>query len=187
MRTLFAALVLLPLTSEAQPVFVQYEGTVESAEPSPYWNFSPGDRVKGVVRLYPLLAPPDRRPADWWGDYVSGGPTADFVVSDFTTGLARHDDSVHLTVGSLGQADRYSLSDIGSIEGGPPESFRYFNIAVTGTGLLRGDGIAQSFDAIPEKDGSSIISALMLGVGEFRRTVTFALTRVSLTPGRCRP
>jgi hypothetical protein len=187
MRTMFVALVALPLLAEAQPVIVEYEGTVESVEPSPYWDFSPGDSVKGVVRLYPLLAPPDRRPADWWGDYVTGGPSENFVVSDLVTG-SRHGDAVHLLVGSLGQEDRYTLSDIGSIESGDPSAdLQYFTIGVTGTGLLRGDGVSQSFDAIPEKDGSSIISALMQGVGEFRRTVTFALSRVSMTPpGMCR-
>ena len=185
METMFVALVLI--LAEAQPVIVEYEGTVESVEPSPYWDFSPGDSVKGVVKLYPLLAPPDRRPADWWGDYVTGGPSEDFVVSDFVTGN-RHEDAIHVLVGSLGQEDRYTLSDIGSIEGGNQSAdFRYFTISVTGKGLLRGDGISQLFDAIPKKDGSSIISAFMQGVGEFRRTVTFALSRVSVTPpGMCR-
>jgi hypothetical protein len=189
MKAAIAVLALLPFAaplSEAQQVIVEYEGRVESVEASPSWDFKVGDSVKGVVRLYPLLAPPDRRPADWWGSYVTGGPTTDFVVSDFVTGN-RDEDAVHTLVGSLGQEDRYTLSDIGSIEGGPPESFRNFTIGVTGKGLLRGDGIAQSFEAIPKKDGSSIISALMHGVGEVRRTVTFALSRVSMTSGMCRP
>jgi hypothetical protein len=186
MRTMLAALAALPLLSEAQPVIVEYEGKVESVDASPYWNFSVGDAIKGIVMLYPLLAPPDRRPARWAGDYVTGGPTDNFVVSDLVTGGNRNDDAVFVNVGSIGTEDRYVLHDIGSIEGGKPEEFRYFSLQVEGRGLVRDDGIAQSFEARPKTDGSSIVSALMLGFGEFRRTVSFAMSRVTMkVPGSC--
>src|SRR5688572_6373194 len=105
MRTMFAALAAIPLLAEAQPVIVEYEGTVESVDPAPYWSFSVGDSIKGIVEIYPLLAPPDRHPANWAGSYVSGGPVENFVVSDFVTGN-RNDDSIHVDVGSLDSKDR---------------------------------------------------------------------------------
>ena len=191
MRRIFAALAALaavPQLSEAQTLtlFLEYEGTVEAVEPSPYWSYEPGDRVKGVVKIHPLLAPPDRRPATFAGDYVTGGTTNDFVVSKLVRG-SRITDALHVNVGPLGLADRYTASDIGDMErGNPATDHRNFTIQVTRAGLVQDDGIVQSFDAIPKKDGSLIISALIQGVGEFRRTVTFALSRVSLTPGMCR-
>src|SRR5262245_55902943 len=90
MKALFAALVVLPLLgAEAEtpqiPLYLQYEGTVKTVESSPYWSFSPGDRVKGVVTIYPSLAPPDRYPIDSYAAYSSGGPS-DFIVSEFVMG-----------------------------------------------------------------------------------------------------
>ena len=184
----FGAFAALPLTSKAQTLFLEYEGTVDTVQSSPYWSYKPGDRVKGVVKIYPSLAPPDRRPAPDWADYVTGGPTNNFVVSKFGIGN-RNEDAMHIQVGSLGQEDRYWLSDISSIEGSLDldRDYHYFQLRVTGRDLLQGDGIVQTFDARPAKDGSSILAAFMQGVGQFRRTVTFALSRVSVTPGMCRP
>jgi hypothetical protein len=186
MKTMLAALAALPLLSEAQPLIVEYEGKVESVEPSPYWDFSVGDAIKGTVTIYPLLAPPDRHPADWAGLYESGGPTENFVVSEFVT-PDRNGDYVNVWVGSSDSEDRYVFSDRSEIIGAKPgANYRDFSIEVIGKGLVSDDGIVQSFDAIPEKDGSSIVSGLIEGLGEFRRTVMFALSRVSVrTPGSC--
>jgi hypothetical protein len=185
MRTILAAFVALPLVAEAQPLFVEYEGTVESVEPSPHWDFRPGDRVKGVVKIDPSLAPPDSRPIDSFAEYSSGGPS-DFVFSDFVNGNLSG-DYLDIQVGLFGRQDRYRLADRAEIVGGTPgANWRDFTIEVTGMNLVRDDGIVQTFDAIPKKDGSSIVSALLQGLGDLRRTVTFALTRVSVTPGRCR-
>ena len=191
MKALYAALIALPLLrAEAQtpqiPLHLQYEGTVKTVESSPYWSYSPGDRVKGVVTIYPSLAPPDLRPTDSFADYSSGGPS-DFIVSEFVMGN-RGSDYLDIDVGSFGRPDRYRAADRAETVGAPPgENWRDFTIEVTGMDLVKDDGIGQSFDARPKKDGSSIISALIQGLGEFRRTVTFELSHVSLGPRVCRP
>jgi hypothetical protein len=189
MRAMFAALATLPFVAHAQPVIVEYEGVVEAVEPSPYWDYAVGDSIKGVVRIYPVLAPPDRHSADWAGLYESGPPPENFVVSDFVT-ADRNGDYVNVWVGPASDdnaTDRYVLSDRSEIIGAAPgANWRDFAINVEGRNLVKDDGIAHAFEAIPKKDGSSIVSALIQGLGEFRRVVTFSMSRVSVgMPGSC--
>jgi hypothetical protein len=62
------------------------------------------------------------------------------------------------------------------------------HIGVTGDNLIQGDGLIQQFDAIPAKDGSRTWGTFFRRIGHtISGFVTFDLSRVSLTPGSCRP
>jgi hypothetical protein len=60
-------------------------------------------------------------------------------------------------------------------------------IDVQRDGLVHGTDIVQSFDAIPANDGSRISGTLFRLFKNVAYRVSFALSRVSLTPGMCRP
>jgi hypothetical protein len=149
-------------------------------DPAPWWSYEPGDLVKGLVKIHPDLAPTPVVFGNRRADYSSGQFGPDWVASKLVQG-SRHSDAAVIDDGI--EVDSYFVIDSVSAPSGP----RRFELFVEGEALNVGVGLTQSFDAIPGRDGSKARATLEGILNGVDRVVRMALTRVSLTPGMCRP
>lgn len=86
MRTILVCLAALPSVAHSETLYLEYEGTVTSADPAPWWSYAPGDSVKGLAKICADLAP-DRDPSPLVGQYIATG--TDFVLSNAGLAMAR--------------------------------------------------------------------------------------------------
>lgn len=193
-KSLAAALLLMPVAAQGERLLVEYQGTVSSierasslAEMPPY---SVGDAIHGTLIIDTLLAPADRVADSSEGRYYDESPLSNFVL-----GPPRHNEpaSTDLVV---------VHNDWAPSAGTPTEDgivIRDGSFGIDGPSnlvlglqrpnlfgqLFSSDSLTQSF-AVEQEPGTTLWGYLERGFGEFWRLATFAIDRLSVTPGVCR-
>lgn len=193
MARLIASLLLLvlPLTINAEPIFVDYEGVVGSLYTeegsTPITGFHVGQRIKGRLTIDTGLAGPDNFPRDeTFGRYGYEG--ADFIDSEFDISLAGSSpwDVVNVSTfpaeSELEPGPYYAIFDQSVID---LVNASRFQIVLSGL-QLTDDDLSQAFTAEPKRDGSRISSILLRVKNGAQSAVRFLFDKVSVTPQSCR-
>jgi hypothetical protein len=180
------ALLLLPLTARAEPIFVDYVGKVGTlqSDGDPITDFYVGQPIRGRLIIDTVLAGPDRNdPYPGIGsysnpgvDFITGGPETlpfgsprDQVWSDVYTPL-RSSRYHQIVDASMSDLDDYSSFQI-NVSNLPHE--------------LSDDRLLKAFKAEPKKDGSMISSALVRIKNGVQSSVQFLIDKVSYMPQSC--
>jgi hypothetical protein len=199
-KLIVALLLSIPFVARAELIFVEYEGTISRVD-NPHCfcplEFDVGDAIGGVLTIDSGRAPPDlfdddprnsqhTSVVDYGGfpvrsgiDYIAGGGVPGFFAND----VVRVADDLEIDAGGvLARRDIFMVmnSSIGEFD----RSRIVLEVASPDLDLVSGDGIAQSFTADdPDDLGGSLVLGL---IGRTYRAFTFALSRITVTPGRCR-
>jgi hypothetical protein len=179
---------MLPLTIDAEPIFVDYEGVVgslftEEGSPPITGGFHVGQRIKGRLTIDTGLAGPDNAAIPSFGTYGFRG--ADFITGEFDISLAGSSrfDVVNVSSYSAPEAPPYyAIFDQSVID---LVNATRFQIVIEGIPLAN-DGLRQAFTAEPKKDGSRISSILQWAKNGVSSAVRFVFDKVSVTPQSCR-
>jgi hypothetical protein len=205
MTKVAAALVaLLPLTAGAQEndLFLQYDGTVRDVQGCVTCvSVKPGDAYHGVLRirtsiagLDPTRSRGDRDPNPSVGEYGNWPNWEEASHWDFVTGfnpfegIAQDAIIVRDERGPFQQAgaifDSYDVRDAKDF------GTHHFAAAVVGMQTTRnvifGDGVEQAFDVEPVGN-ERFSGAIFRSIGKWATEIHLDVTRVTLTPGSCRP
>jgi hypothetical protein len=189
-RYTFASLLVLPALAppaSAGILLVEYEGTVaqvESWPSAPDFGYAVGDSIKGVLEIDTAIAPPDL--FDWTplqGAYrvVEDQESPNFVTGDRLTS-GRHWDIVHV-LNEPGR-DEYGVTD--RADATSPTSYsRIFSLTAVWPegGPITDDGLSQSFEAVPAKDGSvlsGLIQRVRGGMNFFTTTISLSVNRMEV-------
>jgi hypothetical protein len=192
-KSIVAALLCIPFAANAQDLFVQYEGTVSSIERAPSAELPPfaiGDPIKGTLRIQPGRAPTDALQGDPHMGQYFGGFGVEFIKGPTHPAWGEPADSVTV------YNDWQPPSPVAPLQDGIIMNDSWyaaddqFNLLLglqgANTRLFRTDALEQSFD-VESEPGISLWGYIERGLGEFRRVVNFTLSRLSVTPGSCRP
>jgi hypothetical protein len=198
MRMLAGSLLLLPFAVGAETVYVEYEGTVsgiyennELCRVQSSLGFTVGDPVKGVLKIDTDLPIPDSDPFDpsrsLYGATTFGPTVVDFITG-YTTPAGMSKDNALVLDNAQGFGDVYNVNDVeGQFTAN--EHSLFLEVTKSAGDLISSDSLVQSFTAVPAEDGSTLIGRVTGRIVNDLRTslreVVFALTRISVTPGRC--
>ena len=173
----------LPFVARAETLYVQYEGQVLNLDErgGPVVGYRIGDRVSGTLLIDTLLAtpniiaPPPHEILHYGGSHEG--------LTNFVTGFARGGvpaaDFVGIERGPMGTI-RYDVVD-GPY---PRDSGRTISISASSPNIKE-VALSQTIDVKQEEPGSILRGAILLGKGA--GDVLLRLTRMSVTPGQCRP
>jgi hypothetical protein len=185
-------LVALPLAAQADPIFVDYQGTVsdilEVNIPHPVSDhYAVGDRVAGRLTIHPELAG-DPIPYNYGAILYGWGLQGNYdFVPDFVTGFLSHrgpgNDSLSTDPYAQGY---YSVGDERAVKTTPNVIFSGIHITARVEGLLQGDRepLKQFFD-LTTADLHSTADYLQAVIYDGARDVFVTLSHLSVKPGHC--
>ena len=209
MRRLAVAVALaLPLYANADFVRVEYEGVVQrlvSGTPSTspgfardnpeFTNYSAGDRISGFLMIDLAAAPPDSRPNRRELGVYPAPPRSSGYIRGIGNPMIHSGGTLVDTVSVRDSSpdnrlEHYRVTDNFSTPNGFGQLEINVNSRRAGVDLVKGDGIAQTFDAI-RGHGLQMTGHIQKRVSapEGSASVLFSLlfNRVKVTaPGQCK-
>jgi hypothetical protein len=189
MKTALAVLFVWPVLGlRAEPIVVEYEGTISEVIDTP--GYAVGDRISGRLSIDPALAFPDSDPRPEAADYRSNSPA---FVSGFMPSFGLGFDEVGIgknvvgIQGIDGPIDFFSVTDWFVSESGSQDAGRMFSLEARARGFLDDTRLDQSFElttadideSVEDLSGSFDFNIL----GE--SLVRFVVSRLTVKPGRC--
>jgi hypothetical protein len=198
-----ALLVLLPLTAGAQErdLFFQFDGVVSGVQGCVTCvSVKAGDPYHGVLRIHTTIAgldptrtSGDRNPSPSIGDYGNWENWEEPAYWDFVTGFNPFEgigqDAVRVrdergTQQAGAGSDFYGARDA---KDWGTHQFAAVSLGMQTTrNVIFGDGVEQSFDVAPQGN-ERFFAAIYRGIGKFATEIYLDVTRMTLTPGSCRP
>jgi hypothetical protein len=195
-KTTVALLVMLPLTAAAQErdLYLQFDGIVNTVQGCvTCTSIKPGDSYHGLIKIDASLAGRDRDSNPLVGEYGNyenwDEPSKFDFVTGFNSGGTAHDalrirDERDEFQTGPGQ-DGYFVRDAKGLLG--QKGFLAASVGMqTGRNVIFGDGVEQAFD-VSEVGNERFVGFIHRGAGKSFVDIVLDLTRVTLTPGSCRP
>lgn len=196
-------LVMLPLTAGAQErdLFLQYDGTVSEVQGCVTCvSVKPGDSYHGVLRIHstiagldPMRVDGDRDPSPSVGEYGNWPNWEEPSYWDFVTGFNPSRGTAQdalLVRDGRGEFQAGAGSDFYGARDAKDFGTHQFSAVSVGMQTTRnvifGDGVEQAFD-VEEQGNERFFAAIFRGIGKFASEIYLDVTRITLTPGMCRP
>ncbi len=198
-----ALLAVLPLTAGAQEndLYLQFDGTVSGVQGCVSCaSVKPGDAYHGVLRIHtniagldPTRTRGDRDPSPSVGEYGNWPNWEEPAYWDFVTGFNPFEgigqDAIFVR-DERGTSQAGAGSDSYGVRDAKDFGTHHFAAAVVGMQTTRnvifGDGVEQAFDVEPVGN-ERFFGAIYRGIGKWATEIYLDVTRLTLTPGRCRP
>jgi hypothetical protein len=180
MKFLVAVLAALPLVSQAQTLYVQYEGVVVPSTGTLREGYRIGDKVSGTLFIDTLLAPRTNvQPDNGFAYYGAPSPYPVDFVTGWTTSGNSVGDFVYIDEGRGPNTGRnfYQVADV--------DANRSAWVWAVSSEIKSLD-LVQTFDVKEDDEGSFMQGVLTWGRRSIEEVV-LRLTRMSVTPGQCRP